>query len=403
MSKLHRNLVAGVAQALKTIFAECKYTDKALEQLFFHNKQWGSRDRAFIAETTYDMVRYWRYICFCAETDYLQPLQNYFYLVGIWLTIQEKSLPDWQEWNKISPSKILLKKKQADEILAIRYAVPDWLFEIGSIELGKNWQTELEALNQTAKLVVRANTLKITTEELATYFHLTKIEVERLPNYPDAIIIQKRQNLFTLNAFRDGWFEMQDASSQLVARLLAPQSGMRVVDACAGAGGKTLHLAALMQNKGTIIALDTEGYKLKSLQQRARRAGVSIIETRLIDSSKVIKRLYNTADCLLLDVPCSGLGVLRRNPDSKWKLQPDFIENIRQTQQNILQQYTPILKSGGKLVYATCSILPSENEKQVHLFLASQAGKLFTLSQEVKVSPAQSGFDGFYMALLIKK
>src|SRR5690606_27957347 len=127
-------------------------------------------------------------------------------------------------------------------------------------------------------------------------------------------VLEKRQNIFTLDAFKNGYFEVQDAASQAVAPFLRPEAGMRVVDACAGAGGKTLHIASLMKNKGRIIALDVESWKLDELGQRARRAGVNNLETRVIDSSKVVKRLEKSADRLLLDVPCSGTGVLKRNP-----------------------------------------------------------------------------------------
>ena len=177
---------------------------------------------------------------------------------------------------------------------------------------------------------------------------------------------------------------------------------MRVVDTCAGAGGKSLHLASLMENKGAIIALDIYGNKLKELKRRAKRAGAHNIETREIDSTKVIKKLYNSADRVLIDAPCSGLGVLSRNPDAKWKLQPEFLDKIRKTQQEILNQYSKILKKGGKMVYATCSILPSENQNQVKNFLASEAGQEFSLEDEKIVLSHESGYDGFYMARLIK-
>ncbi|HNM27777.1 MAG TPA: RNA methyltransferase, partial [Saprospiraceae bacterium] len=139
------------------------------------------------------------------------------------------------------------------------------------------------------------------------------------------------------------------------------------------------------------------------LRTRARRAGVANIETRVIENNKVIKRLHDSADRLLLDVPCSGLGVLRRNPDSKWKMTPDTIAKLRITQQEILQTYSLMLKSGGRMVYATCSILPSENEQQVAAFLASEAGHDFSLVKDLKILPQDEGFDGFYMALLQKK
>ena len=202
--------------------------------------------------------------------------------------------------------------------------------------------------------------------------------------------------------FKKGLFEVQDASSQLVADFLDVKPGMRVVDTCAGAGGKTLHLAALMQNKGQVIATDIYANKLKELKRRARRAGAHNIEPRAIDSSKVVKKLYGSADRVLIDAPCSGLGVLSRNPDAKWKLQPEFIETLKLTQEEILKQYSKIVKDGGKMVYATCSVLPSENQEQVEKFLASEEGKSFSLKEDRKILSSETGFDGFYMALLEK-
>jgi 16S rRNA (cytosine967-C5)-methyltransferase len=175
------------------------------------------------------------------------------------------------------------------------------------------------------------------------------------------------------------------------------------VDTCAGAGGKTLHLSALMENKGQIIAMDIYESKLRKLKARAKRNKAHNIDMRVIDSTKPIKKLHGKADRILIDAPCSGLGVIRRNPDSKWKLQPEFIDNIKKVQQEILQSYSKMLKPGGKMVYATCSILPSENQNQIHTFLTSDAGKNFTLVSDKKILAHISGFDGFYMALLETK
>ena len=155
-----------------------------------------------------------------------------------------------------------------------------------------------------------------------------------------------------------------------------------------------------MENKGQIIALDIYGGKLAQLKKRAKRAGVHNVDMRVIDSTKVIKKLKDSADAVLIDAPCSGIGVLKRNPDSKWKLQPEFMDKIRDTQAEILDKYSQMVKPGGKLVYATCSILPSENENQVKTFLDSH--KEFKFVEDKKISPSKSGFDGFYMALLEK-
>jgi 16S rRNA (cytosine967-C5)-methyltransferase len=200
--------------------------------------------------------------------------------------------------------------------------------------------------------------------------------------------------------FKEGLFEVQDASSQNVGLFLQIEPGMRVIDACAGAGGKSLHLAALLKNKGRIIAMDVEQWKLDELKKRSRRAGATNIEPRLIDSTKAIKRLHNTADRLLLDVPCSGLGVLKRNPDAKWKLTPEFITSMEKTQQELLESYSSMLKPGGLMVYSTCSLLPAENEKQVEAFL-SRHKEQYELVKEKRHWPSE-GFDGFYMALIKK-
>jgi 16S rRNA (cytosine967-C5)-methyltransferase len=174
------------------------------------------------------------------------------------------------------------------------------------------------------------------------------------------------------------------------------EAGMKVVDACAGAGGKSLHIAAMLKNKGAVVSMDIEERKLQELEKRAKRAGAAIIKTRVVNS-RAVSELNDFADRVLLDVPCSGLGVLRRNPDAKWKLTKEFIENIRLTQQEILSSYSKMLKPGGVLVYATCSILPSENDLQVKKFLEGNTG--FEFIEDRKVMPSE-GFDGFYMAKL---
>jgi 16S rRNA (cytosine967-C5)-methyltransferase len=276
--------------------------------------------------------------------------------------------------------------------------------ELGVKELGEAiWSKELAAQNEQAKVILRVNKLKTTKEKLRAILMDLNIATEFHVEYPDALILTERANVFLTDAFKEGFFEVQDASSQLVAYFLDVQPGMRVVDTCAGAGGKTLHLASLMENKGQLIAMDLYESKLKQLKIRAKRNGAFNIEPRVIESTKTIKKLHEKADRVLIDAPCSGLGVLKRNPDSKWKLQPEFIENIKKIQAEVLENYSKIVKPGGKLVYATCSILPSENQEQIKHFLTTDIGKEFTFVQDRKVLAHESGFDGFYMALLERK
>ena len=404
--KVHPLLVRAVVQALSAVFREDRYADKVIEYTLRHNPKAGSRDRAFIAETTYEIVRYYRLLAGILGKMPEQEV-DFWKIVGIHFVLSmpdetPQRLPDWKEFQGLNPVEIREKAAQLRADRRFRESIPDWLDTLGAQELGEKWEETLQWLNRPAAVVLRANRLK--TDRAALRQILLEEGIETIPlDNAEALQLQRRQNVFQTKAFRDGLFEVQDFSSQLVAPFLAPEPRMRVVDACAGGGGKTLHLAALMEGRGQLIALDTLAWKLDELRQRARRAGAGNIETRPIANLKAIKRLYNSADRLLLDVPCSGLGVLRRNPDSKWKLDPDFIAKLRETQQNILQFYSPIVKSGGRMVYATCSILPSENEYQVQAFLESPAGTEFTLLEEKRILPQDAGFDGFYMALLEKK
>jgi 16S rRNA (cytosine967-C5)-methyltransferase len=247
-------------------------------------------------------------------------------------------------------------------------------------------------------MVLRANSLKTNVNDLQVALEEVGIETEKLSWAPEALQLKFSRNVFRYDAFKNGWFEVQDPASQMVADFLGAKPGMRVVDACAGAGGKTLHLAAIMKNKGNIIALDTKEFKLAELKKRAKRAGAAIVECRTIDSTKVVKRLKDSADRLLLDVPCSGLGVLRRNPDTKWMLKPEEIDNVIQTQREILERFSPITKVGGLMVYATCSILPSEGKEQISRFI--ELNPNWTLEGEKNYSPLNFDCDGFYMALL---
>ena len=405
--RIHRVLVVGVVEALTTIFIDGKYADKAIEKLFQKNKKWGSRDRAFIAEQVYEIVRWWRLLHYgLTENTNLPESTNEAYwwkIVAINLIKQgvfEQN--DWKEWSNI-PDKSLIINRLSDKTLplSVRVSIPDWLEEEGIQQFGKEWENEIVAMNNPAPLILRCNSLKTNPTQLSK--ELSKINIAHKvvgKTTPDAIILEQRTNVFSTELFKNGLFEVQDLASQLVAQQLQLQTGLRVIDACAGAGGKTLHISSLMQNKGQIIALDKEEYKLNELKKRAIRAGATNIVVKPIENSKTIKRLYDSADRLLLDVPCSGLGVLRRNPDAKWKLKPEFIENIKVIQQEIIQNYSKMLKNGGIMVYATCSIMPTENNLQVQKFLSNNLD--FKLLSEIKTSPQVDNMDGFYMATLKK-
>lgn len=401
--RLHRNLVYTVIDSIRDIFNEGVYADKAVEKALKRDKRWGSRDRKFVAETIYEIVRWKRLYAEIAEVKEPFDRNNLWRLFSVWCVLKGIALPDWNQIEPTPSRRIKGKFDELSKIRKFRESIPDWIDEVAVSELGEElWTKELAALNKQAEVILRTNTLNTTKEALQKELQDESIFTEFIPNHSDALRLVERANVFRTEVFKKGYFEVQDASSQLVAEYLDVAPGMKVIDTCAGAGGKTLHLASFMKNKGQIIAMDIYESKLKKLKIRARRNKVHNIDTRVIDSTKPIKKLYNKADRVLIDAPCSGIGVLRRNPDSKWKLQPEFLDNIKKVQQDILQKYSKMVKSGGKLVYATCSVLPSENQNQITEFLASESGKDFKLIKDNNVFAHTSGFDGFYMALLEK-
>jgi len=400
--RLHRNLVFSVIDGLNLIFNEGDYADKVVEKLLKRDARWGSRDRKFVAETTYDIVRWKRLYAEIAEIKENYSRENLWRIFAVWATLRGIELPDWSQLEGTPTRRIKGRFDELSKTRKIKESIPDWLDELGVAELGeKVWSKEIHALNQQADVIIRTNTLRTTKQKLQALLATFENETEEIKGHPVALRLKERANIFKNDAFKNGLFEVQDANSQLVSEFLDVKPGMKVVDACAGAGGKSLHLAALMENKGNLISLDIYEAKLRELKRRARRNGAHNIETRVIDSTKVIKKLHDKADRVLIDAPCSGLGVLRRNPDAKWKIQPGFLDKVRETQQDILQRYSKMVKSGGKMVYATCSILPSENQQQVEKFLASNED--FILLEDKKLLASTSGFDGFYMALLERK
>lgn len=400
--KYHSVLLNAVIFGLLEIFGKQRYADKVVEHLLKSNKKWGKRDRAFIAENTYNMVRWWRLVTVVSATE-TDPLntESVAKRLAAWFVLNNLEIP------AIVPNtasfEVMVRKNMelAQQEFAIKESIPDWLAAQLANELPHSYQAEVAALNQQAPLVLRANTLKGNRKQLQEILTNNEYESHIAEGYPDALVLHEKHNVFGLKAFQEGLFEVQDASSQRVAYFTKVEPGMRVIDACAGAGGKTLHLAALMQNKGKIIAMDAEGFKLEELKRRARRAGAFNIETRAIEGTKTIKKLESSADVVLLDVPCSGLGVIKRNPDAKWKLTSMKIETIKETQRQIIDEYSQMVKPGGMLIYATCSILPSENEAQVERFLGINSA--FELEEQQRISPSETGFDGFYMARMRRK
>jgi 16S rRNA (cytosine967-C5)-methyltransferase len=392
--KINRYLITELKTSLEEIFFDGKFADKVIEACFKHNGIWTTSERKFFAETIYGVLRWERLLVFITGDEGL------YRMIGVqWLRMGH-DLPEWEEFEGLSYEFVQRREKLAESSFATKQSIPDWMDERGREELGADWEKIVTALNKPADFFLRTNALKTTPDELIAALALDNIIAEKVSaDLPYALRVKDRKEIFKTDAFRKGFFEVQDAGSQMIVPLLDVQPGQRVIDACAGAGGKSLHMASLMNNKGRIIAMDIKEWKLHELKLRARRDGVDIIETRVIDSTKVIKRNKEQADRVLLDVPCSGLGVLRRNPDAKWRLDAQDLEELQKEQYQILTSYSQMTKKGGLMVYATCSILPSENEKQVAKFLKEKNGD-WSLVKEIHLRPDIEGYDGFYAALL---
>src|SRR5690554_7344038 len=292
--KLHSNTVYGVVNAIDEIFNRDRYADKVIENVLRSNPKWGARDRAFIAESVYEMVRWWRLIYTISPSDDL------FHLFGTYWLMQGNDLPDWREFRGIDPEEIKHNYSSISDRATLQ-SIPDWLDEMGESLLGDKWDKELDTLNQQARVIIRVNTLKITKEELMKRLAEEGIETYAPKGYRDALVLAKRHNMFRSPTFKEGLFEIQDASSQRVAAALEVAPGMRVIDACAGAGGKSLHLAALMENKGRILSMDVVEWKLKNTKLRARRAGISIIEPRSEEHTSELQSRPHLVCRLLLE------------------------------------------------------------------------------------------------------
>jgi 16S rRNA (cytosine967-C5)-methyltransferase len=299
------------------------------------------------------------------------------------------------------------------DALAAETSLPRWLAKSWSQQLGAAETRALAgALNQRAPLTVRANLLKNTREQLLATLRTEGSRVEPTRFSPWGVTFTGRTNVFALRAFKAGLFEVQDEGSQLIALACEARPGQVVVDACAGAGGKTLALASEMNNKGRLVACDRDGRRLDELRPRARRAGVHNWEARSVPESSDtrIADLRGSADVVLVDAPCSGLGALRRNPDARWRLDTDEVDSFPPRQREILERYAQLVKVGGRLVYATCSINRRENEEVRAAFLSAHPE--FEPTQvlpettglgagaEVQLLPHRHGTDGFYIAAL---
>lgn len=385
-----------ISSILKEVFSKNTPLDRAYAD-HFRKIKLESDEQALIIRLVNDLIRRLNYYTYIAGYKKVKDMKNHINALICALHVEHKwpvpkNLPDTE---KFSEKVAKIRKAEAQEDEMLKYGIPHWLDHLCRGELGEVWNHERKFISSEPNRYIRINTLRATVAEAKAALTSENVKFAEVEGIPEALVILGNAPLFRTKAFKDGLFEQQDLGSQQIAPFVKAAPGRRVIDACAGAGGKTLHLAALMKGRGTLIAMDDKEWKLEALKERARRDGAYNIETRHIDSSKVIKRLHNKADCVLLDVPCSGLGVLKRNFDTKWQDRTAEINELKQIQAQIIDSYSQMTIPGGILVYSTCSILPSENEKQVANFLEKHPD--FVLEEERHVLPSAGG-DGFYMA-----
>ncbi|MCG9964556.1 MAG: RsmB/NOP family class I SAM-dependent RNA methyltransferase [Shewanella sp.] len=386
-----------VINILAMVLSEGKPLDRAYSQ-HFSGLKLVPAEQARIATVTGDILRRLNLYCFLAEIKPEEMERLGSKLLNVWHLFHELELPKMQYSLPVDPDDLAARIEQAKTNPVLWDGCPEWLDTMGREQLGAAWEKERAALNQPPKRFLRVNGLKVSRDELVQKLATEFVSTQVVDSVDSALEVTSDSALFRTNSFKEGLFEQQDAGSQRVAAALDAKPGMRVIDACAGAGGKTLHIAAQMQGKGRLLAMDVEQWKLDNLKERARRNGAHNIETRLIVGSKTIKRLKLSADRVLLDVPCSGLGVLKRNPDAKWRDTAERLPVLMELQKHILSSYSRMVKVGGIVVYATCSIFPCENRGQVDAFLAENPN--FRLLEDETISPADTGFDGFYLAKL---
>lgn len=401
LPRIYPNLLSAVIDALQSIFSKKELADVVVERTLRSDARWGARDRRWVAEEIYYAVRHYRAL-YELLGDEPSTIQDWYRLVGIstWLRFGEipTHIPQWQ---KLDAKSLAENWEELKESRVILHSFPDWLDKEGAAQMGEElWSAILPSLNEPAPLILRVNKLKKTLREVQEFLEKHNIQTTPVEGCQNALEVEGRPKLVALEAYKRGWFEIQDTASQQVSLILQPQPNEIVIDTCAGAGGKSLHMAALMQNKGKIHSMDVEAPKLQETEKRAERAGVKIIETRLIKSPFSYAELMGKADKVLIDAPCSGMGTVRRSADLKWKLTKDRLAELTALQAKILQDYTSLVKVGGTVAYATCSIMPMENQDQVAKFLASEVGQKFELLQDKTFYPHIDKTDGFYVALL---
>ncbi len=420
------NLIRQAAVVLSNLLTFSSPADAKLGEFFRNNRELGTKDRAFVAESVYGVLRRLRFLSTVTANDENDPDDARKLILAYLLRVQGMSIRELEpllneqqkEWAH------MIKAKPTDNLpLAVQADVRDWLWDKLVAQYGEEQALTIgRSMHEQASLDLRVNTIKGNRDDVLAKLIAENTSgitnITKTPYSPVGIRMPNRMNIGRHVLFTEGKIEVQDEGSQLLSYLVAPKRGMMVADFCAGAGGKSLAMGALMRNTGRLYAFDVSEKRLHNLGQRLKRSGLSNLHAQVISSETdpKLKRLNGKFDRVLVDAPCSGLGTLRRNPDLKWRQMPEDIAELNIKQANILARAARLTKTGGRLIYATCSLLSDENEKIAEQFLAAHPDfKLLNaaeiLAQQqialdtgnyLKLLPHLHNTDGFFAAVFEK-
>jgi 16S rRNA (cytosine967-C5)-methyltransferase len=414
---MHPNALMDLAtDLLRQVLKLDQPADTVVSAFFRKHRALGQRERHTLAETTYAVLRQRLRLAHLAQSGSgaLERRLAALAWQGSDAFLRSALGPQEQKW---------LAEVKAVDVAGLpeklRHNLPDWLAALLKQELGDDFWALVEAMERPAPLDLRVNALKAKREDAQAQLTAAGVDAVATPYSPWGLRVAGKPALQKLEVFINGTVEVQDEGSQLLAALLAPKRGEMVVDFCAGAGGKTLALGAMMRNTGRLYAFDVSGHRLDALKPRLARSGLSNVYPAQIahERDDRIKRLAGKIDRVLVDAPCSGLGTLRRNPDLKWRQSPKALGELSAKQQAILDSAARLVKPGGRLVYATCSLLRSENEAVAEAFgtahpdfeplpvgaalTAAQVGRadeLTSAAGHLRLWPHRHETDGFFAA-----
>jgi 16S rRNA (cytosine967-C5)-methyltransferase len=410
-------LLKHIENILRRFDIEPKPMDHIIDSYYRTHRSLGPKERRFVSDTVFGIMRWKRriegalYLAGIKKPSFLQIVSAYLLWRGGKSLVSNETL-------LLSISDLRLNFETPVSKFpggpSAYWSFPQFIYDKLVQWKGIEWTEKiLPALNEEAGPVIRTNILKISRNELQKALKAEGVDSTPTKYSPFGLVLKERTNLNSLALFKEGMFEVQEEASQLVGLIVNPGHNELVIDCCAGAGGKTLLLAMLMGNKGRVIASDFDDSKLKILKRRARQAGITNIE--VLTADKLTKQYAGKADALLLDAPCSGTGTLRRNPDIKWRItEVDVADNVV-LQRKLLTDYSSLIKKGGRLIYATCSILPQENEEVAEWFSLKSGWKTLSVrglleipNEEIFVTrqgyfrtdPGSVSMDGFFASVM---